>query len=269
MAKDPLHPTVELETPDHVVVTFQLAGLGRRALATALDILVQVGLTLVVGLLAIGGLVLWQGGLADVGGTFIAITIIAIFFVWSAYFIISELRMNGQSLGKRKLGIRVIKRDGSSVDFLASAIRNLLRWVDFFPTFYGLGALVTLLSARYQRLGDMAAGTYVVVQERDQVPEHVLIDLQSLPLPDSLKDSVRASVSAVEQDEYEYVLRLLRRLPDLGPRQPAIAQHLCWQTAGALARKMRIPLDRPSDYDYCYYFLNAVATVYAQRSVAG
>jgi uncharacterized RDD family membrane protein YckC len=267
VSSDPLHPTVELETPDHVTVSFALAGLGRRALATALDILVQVGLTVIVALVAAGAILLWQGGLGDVGGGVLAVTIVALFLVWSLYFIYCELAMNGQTVGKRKLGIRVIKANGSSVDFLSSAIRNLLRWVDWFPMLYGVGTLVTLLSPRYQRLGDLAAGTYVVVQDRDEMPAHVLVDLATLPLPESLKDAVRASVTAVGQDEYEYVLRLLRRLPELSPARPDIAQHLCWQTANALAARMRVTLDRPSDYDFCYYFLHAVATVYAQRSV--
>ncbi len=201
------------------------------------------------------------------GGGVLAVTIVALFLVWSLYFIYCELAMNGQTVGKRKLGIRVIKANGSSVDFLSSAIRNLLRWIDWFPMLYGVGTLVTLLSPRYQRLGDLAAGTYVVVQDRDEMPAHVLVDLATLPLPESLKDAVRASVTAVRQDEYEYVLRLLRRLPELSPARPDIAQRLCWQTANALAARMRVTLDRPSDYDFCYYFLHAVATVYAQRSV--
>jgi uncharacterized RDD family membrane protein YckC len=267
MSSDPLRPTVTLETPDNVTVSFELAGLGHRALATALDILVQVGLTVVVVLIAGTGVILWRGGLGDVGGTVIAATVIALFLVWSAYFILCELTMNGQTVGKRKLAIRVVKTDGSSVNFLASAVRNLLRWVDWLPVLYGVGTLVTLLSPRCQRLGDLAAGTYVVVQDREEVPPHVLVDLSTLPLPEPLLNGVRAAVGAVTQEEYEYVVRLLRRLPDLAASRSDIAQRLCWQTANALAARMRVTLDRPTDYDFCYYFLHAVATVYAQRSV--
>jgi uncharacterized RDD family membrane protein YckC len=158
VSSDPLHPTVELETPDHVTVSFALAGLGRRALATALDILVQVGLTVIVALVAAGAILLWQGGLGDVGGGVLAVTIVALFLVWSLYFIYCELAMNGQTVGKRKLGIRVIKANGSSVDFLSSAIRNLLRWIDWFPMLYGVGTFAALPAAgrprgRYLRRG--------------------------------------------------------------------------------------------------------------------
>ncbi len=68
MSSDPLHPTVELETPDHVDGILRPGRSGRRALATALDILVQVGLTVIVALAAAGAILLGRA----VSGTWAA-----------------------------------------------------------------------------------------------------------------------------------------------------------------------------------------------------
>jgi hypothetical protein len=63
----------------------------------------------------------------------------------------------------------VITEDGSPAPFTAVLIRNLLRLVDFLPALYGVGVMVIVLSPKSQRLGDMAAGTYVVRAPRPRV----------------------------------------------------------------------------------------------------
>ena len=55
-----------------------------------------------------------------------------------------EVLWHGQTVGKRLLRIRVVKADGSPVTLVESALRNLLRLVDFFPACYPVG-LITML----------------------------------------------------------------------------------------------------------------------------
>lgn len=81
-----------------------------------------------------------------------------------------EITMNGQSLGKRALGLRVIKVHGYPISFSDSVIRNLVRIVDFLPLFYGAGLLAMLLNKNWQRLGDLAAGTLVVKEDTKVSP---------------------------------------------------------------------------------------------------
>jgi hypothetical protein len=57
-----------------------------------------------------------------------------------------------------------MRAEGTAVDFVASAVRNLLRLVDWLPFGFAAGVASILLSARNQRLGDLAAGTIVVVE---------------------------------------------------------------------------------------------------------
>jgi hypothetical protein len=81
---------------------------------------------------------------------------------WVAYFVLLEWLWNGQTIGKRRAGLRVIGPDGEPARFTAVLIRNLLRPVDFLPGWYALGVVMIFLTPRSQRLGDLAAGTYVV-----------------------------------------------------------------------------------------------------------
>ena len=82
----------------------------------------------------------------------------------SLYFVVLEAF--GGTLGKRILGMRIVKQDGSKPGFGAALVRNLLRVVDALPFAYLLGILMVAKSATKQRLGDRAAKTYVVGKSR-------------------------------------------------------------------------------------------------------
>lgn len=84
--------------------------------------------------------------------------------VYTTYFAVCE-GLWGRTLGKRVLGIRVIAEDGSPCSGHGAAIRNVLRIADFFPVFLiGVGAFA--LGKKHQRVGDMAAGTLVVLDAK-------------------------------------------------------------------------------------------------------
>lgn len=72
--------------------------------------------------------------------------------------------MGGQTPGKRIFGLRVIQDNGQSATFLAVIIRNFFRLLDVLPSFYFLGVVVMLFSKKDKRIGDMVAGTIVVVE---------------------------------------------------------------------------------------------------------
>ena len=188
-------------TPENIEIEYELGGIGSRFLANLIDILIQslifLGLALVIGLL---GLLLawigspWARAITDFfGGILEALAFIAFFLVLWGYFIWFEARWNGQTPGKRQMGLRVIRDGGYPVTIYAVIARNLLRVIDGMPTITialiagglagndpgaaALGGLSILLSlcfmlfsARYQRLGDFVAGTMVVKQRAPRVP---------------------------------------------------------------------------------------------------
>ena len=153
---------LEVETPEHVVLDYEIAGIGSRALAAILDSIIlaiwSVALSLVFGLLAFG--------LGD--WTFAVLGVLIFASVWG-YFTFFEGFRGGQTPGKRRLGIRVVRDTGHPLTFGAAAARNLLRVADFLPPPYLIGAISVALHPRGKRLGDLVAGTVVV---RDRPVEH-------------------------------------------------------------------------------------------------
>ena len=146
---------LEVVTSDHVVLRYDLAGAGNRGFAALFDFVIATVLTM-------GWITAWSIVVEATGGVVIGIVLFtAVLFGW-AYFILLEWLWNGQTLGKRLFGLRVINEDGSPARFFAVFVRNLVRVVDFLPGLYGLGLVCIVLSSRSQRLGDLAAGTFVV-----------------------------------------------------------------------------------------------------------
>jgi uncharacterized RDD family membrane protein YckC len=88
------------------------------------------------------------------------------FFVLWVYWTLLEVLWHGQTLGKRLLRIRVVRSDGSPVTVFSSAVRNLLRLVDFLPACYPVGLITMLVDQRHRRLGDLVAGTVLVRDEQ-------------------------------------------------------------------------------------------------------
>ncbi|MGH7498844.1 MAG: RDD family protein, partial [Gemmatimonadales bacterium] len=152
---------LEVETPEHVLLDLEIAGVGSRALAAVLDMLILIGamLAVLVALAILGGYGLTFGRFGE------AILLLAGFAAWTGYFILFEGLRGGQTPGKRIAGIRVVMDTGHAVTFGAAAVRNLLRAADILPPPYLLGALLVAFHPRAKRLGDMVAGT-VVARDR-------------------------------------------------------------------------------------------------------
>jgi len=166
---------LEVETPDHVVLRYTLAGVGNRGFAAVVDFLVA--------LLITAGLEVGYAQIGAPGEAVLSGVIRLLLFVlgWS-YFILLEWLWNGQTVGKRAFGLRVINEDGSPAGFVAVFVRNLVRMIDFLPALYGLGLLSIVFTSRSQRLGDLAAGTFVV---RAPKPQLDWLALRTVTRPDA------------------------------------------------------------------------------------
>jgi uncharacterized RDD family membrane protein YckC len=165
---------LEVETADHVVLRYDLAGAGTRGAAALVDVLVS--LLMVFGLSVVAVIV---GAALPVALSrqLAGLAAFVILASWVFYFVLLEWLWNGQTIGKRRSGLRVIGADGEPARFTAVLIRNLVRLVDFLPAYYALGVVVIFLTPRSQRLGDLAAGTYVV---RAPKPELDWLSLRTL-----------------------------------------------------------------------------------------
>ena len=159
---------LEVETPEAVVITYPLAGLGSRGLAAVLDLIALGGL--LIAEIATGALVLFLisrvtgADLLAFGVWMIAALVVVAFCTYWGYFIFGEVFRNGRTWGKRIMGIRVVRDDGSRIGALDSVIRNVVRAIDLLPGTYAVGICAVMLSPEAKRLGDMAAGTVVIAE---------------------------------------------------------------------------------------------------------
>jgi uncharacterized RDD family membrane protein YckC len=202
---------ISVATPEGVTLEATLAGVGSRFVAGVIDQVLRWSLLLaLVALLAI--VQVGFGGDAFSGAGTVAL-IVAVFFVQFGYDVLFETLASGRTPGKRWTGLRVVKKGGTPVGFLASALRNILRIVDSLPGFYLVGILSVMFTANNQRLGDLAAGT-IVVRERRQTTALPSSPAASVPAP---ADSALYDVSAVSAEELATVRRFLERRATLTP----------------------------------------------------
>lgn len=164
-----------ITTPDLVTLEFELAGLGSRLMAWLVDSFLIGLLFLVMFLILMGvglGTILGLELDDDKSGLFssvgIAILMLIYFVVSWGYGLLFETVMRGRTPGKRVMGLRVIRDDGLPIGLREAATRNLVRAADMLPPpLYVLGALVSNFDPQHRRLGDMVAGTLVVVERFD------------------------------------------------------------------------------------------------------
>lgn len=169
-----------IETPEQTTLDFAVAGIGSRFLAIAYDLLIQTLVGIIVGIgggLALGGISVVAPKAAIWGG---ALLIIFYFLLYFGYFPIFEILWNGQTPGKRKIGIRVIKDSGRPLTPAESIGRNLMRIVDWLPFLYGVGIVSAFLTDGNKRLGDLLVGSLVV---RETSLKELTPIWQAAPIP--------------------------------------------------------------------------------------
>jgi uncharacterized RDD family membrane protein YckC len=231
--------SVVVRTPESIAFHYELAGLGSRFLAILVDLVIQVVLT--IGLLMLFGYT--NSGIdrfltslhikpAQVDSILTAAAIFAIFAIYFGYFIAFEVLWNGQTPGKRLIGIRVVRDGGYPIGFSESIIRNLIRVLEALLFFYALSAISAVVSAQNKRLGDLAAGTIVVRDRSFEVTDPKRwLEGDADPQP----AMGIGGTSALTPEEIELVDRYIARRSQL---QPDVARSLAQRVATALRPKL-------------------------------
>ena len=231
---------IEILTPENVELTYELAGVGSRFMATLIDTMLQALATL--SLAAAGALGLYLSEridfVYDLPTWALAGGIVILFLIWWGYYVLFETVWSGQTPGKRSMGLRVIQDQGFPVDFRAVLIRNLVRLADMLPLLYGIGVLFVWFHPQYKRLGDLAAGT-LVIREREEEP------IQPAPSPPVLTPSptpgngpalkvlnpATVSLSNLTRHDLEVAKRYLERRGEIDQ-----------ETQRRIARQIALPL---------------------------
>jgi uncharacterized RDD family membrane protein YckC len=161
-SSDSVVDKLTIETPEQTPLVFTIAGVGSRFLALALDTLIQIAFGIALGIggaFAIRALAAF-GQTATLWGA--AVLVFLFFLLYFGYYAFFEITWNGQTPGKRRASIRVIKDSGRPLTPAESIGRNLMRIVDWLPSLYAVGIVSALVTKQNQRLGDLLVGSLVV-----------------------------------------------------------------------------------------------------------
>lgn len=213
--------TITIITPANIEIEYKLAGVGARLAAFVIDFSIQ----LFAILLAAGIIFSTNYQLRDMPliatrfSVALAVFLVVVFIIHFGYFIVLEMLMNGQSVGKRVFGLRVIRDNGQPIEFSHSLLRGIIR--STLDSMY-FGLFVILFSKKHKRVGDMVAGTIVVIEKHDGV---LPIAPGYSPHLDELPDFL-PPLSEMTAAEREIVEEWFRRKADLPNDGMDIAVHI-------------------------------------------
>jgi len=184
----------KVRTPEGVAFTHRLASPVLRLAAVAIDwMAVSAAWSAVAAVIALLSLVS-----VDFAGL---VATVSYFVLSQGYRIAAEWMWQGRTIGKRVLRLRVVDERGLRLRFSQVAMRNLLRFVDVLPAAYLVGGVAALASRKGQRLGDLAAGTLVIWEPPETLPDLTLLrseKFNSLREHPTAVARLRQSVTAAE-----------------------------------------------------------------------
>ena len=188
MTEDKLDSLCLVETPESIDLHAELVGPIPRTLAYIIDLSIRFAVLFVLSIII--------SFMSDAGiGVFLLISFLLEWF----YPVLFEVYNKGQTIGKRSMGLVVVNDDLTPIGWSSSLIRNLLRAADFLPFAFLAGLVTMVCNDRFQRLGDMAAGTLVIYAKTDE-DKPVLTHSVSYPPPVPLElDDQIAIISFAER----------------------------------------------------------------------
>jgi uncharacterized RDD family membrane protein YckC len=246
---------VAIETPEHIVFRHRVAGPARRMVAYAIDFAICYGaVAAITAVLVLGtvGASAWGDAVDGTIQAGLGVWLVLLFLAQWVYFVALEAT-RGTTPGKRALGLRVITTEGRPIGFPAAALRNILRAADILPTAYVTGLVTMACTARFQRLGDLVAGTMVVIEQHTR-PEAAIV-LEPPASPREI-EGLPSDVS-FDADERTAIEMFLRRRDKLGA---AREQELAEIVIGPLSRRYGLRVADP---------VRTLAVLYDQVANAG
>lgn len=257
---------IAVVTPENIAFEYRVAGPFRRLPAYLIDVVIRcsvLAITLVL-VLILAAFIEIQGIYSEVGDLLQGLG----FGAWLVfYFILDwfygglfEVFLNGQTPGKRMMGIRVVTVEGQPINAVQAVLRNILRAVDALPvaiptmfdqvllSSFQVGLFTAACNRRFQRLGDMAAGTMVVVEDRNP---HWGVPRVTAPEAIRLAGLIPGSFE-VSRSLARTLAAYMGRRANLPPRRRAeIAAHL----GEPLLARFQLPAETSHDLLLCglYY----------------
>ncbi len=220
-----------IDTPENVLLDAEIAGFGSRCIAAIIDYFILFIVLFVFTYLS-------APAYRDMSGTWaVAVFSLIQFIIVTFYHLLFELFWNGQTPGKRLLGIRVIQSNGMPLTVSGAIIRNLLRLFDFLPLLYVVGMISLFATKRTQRLGDLAAQTVVIRERRQITLESVKEDfsIRYYFVPRNAPVPAYIAVEGLTENDRRDVVNYLKRRGELRGRE-----HLAGLLAQRIAARMGV-----------------------------
>ncbi len=209
---------ISVQTTQNVRIEYVLAGIGDRILAYLIDLLILIAYVTVLGLL-------FAALSVEPSLTVVILLALPAFM----YHLLCEALLDGQSVGKRQMKIKVVKLDGSSPGLGAYLMRWILRLIDMNIFGGGIAVLCIAITTRDQRLGDLAAGTTVVKVKGQETTPVFATDENYQP--------TFSEVTRLTDADIDTIQRVIKAHRDLGNTEPV------WATA----QRVQVTLEVQSD----------------------
>jgi len=200
----------DLVTGEAVALELPAAGIAMHALSGILDVAIAL-FTLMVGLFVVQ--ILTQDTDAAMASVAMTVLLVLIFVVLPTA---TETLTRGRSVGKFATGLRTVRDDAGPIGFRQALTRALVGFVEIW-VFLGVPALISgLVSSKGKRLGDHAAGTYVV---RERV--HLTLPPPPMMPPNLAAWAAGADIAQLPDGTAMAVRQFLMRAPLLSPQSRA------------------------------------------------
>lgn len=241
--------TIRIRTTQNVDIEYELAGLGERILARLVDLGIVVAVIILI--VFIPSIAAQADNIPADLVTGLAVLIFCLSYVF--YDLILELTMNGQSIGKRIMKIRVVSLDGGRPKFGQFLLRWVMRIVDFSLTGNVAAIVSVAVSEKKQRLGDMVANTTLIKTQ----PKTPVVDFHTISIEDAYVP-VFPEVSRLGDREINLIYDVMQAYRSNGNVD----------LITALAEKLKVKMDvRPPMDDFS--FLQAILKDYQAYPHAG
>lgn len=256
-----LFNTIRIETPESTELEFTLAGIGNRAFALVIDYII-LNLSML-ALLVVPSFLLYFFAFETTlpwldeasSQWIIAGTALILYGLYVGYFVGFETLWQGQTPGKRRAKIRVIRDNAQPVGLFQATLRALLRPVD---DILFVGFLFILLSKQEKRLGDWLASTLVVQTEQSSEGEGPQLSEEAQALAKELLDEDH--LSTMLPDDFATVKEYLQRRSRMAtPARSKLSIQLAQTVQDKLGMEPR-PWDVTADV-----FLEAIYIAYQQQ----
>ena len=192
--------TISIETAQNVNITYKPAGLLPRIIATVIDLCLLTGIFILCSMF---------NTILSPSSKYIYVGILLI--ILSCYHLFFEYFLNGRSIGKLTLNLRVVRTDGQKLSFWDCLLRWVFRLVDITATGGILAIICIILSKKMQRLGDLAAGTTVIQNNKqssyfrlttDEIPKnHEITFPQAALLSDKDFSVIKEVYKEIQKNE--------------------------------------------------------------------